>query len=353
MNSRKFVLVYACIVGGFFFLNLIFWHTFVKPTFITQDSHGDLSRLGMYVSNKSQTPPKQYPGKRILFSEYMTLEQKPKIDIITIGDSFFNGCHYQEYLTSQYKKTVLHVDSSGHDCVTMLRMMEESGYLKEIAPNTVILESVERSMQNRFGKGEIQSICISKESFAKTQIKKDSKSQSNAETNWAPGLMMTANLKFIQNKLRYFSNDNRLSDEVYIEKLTRPMFTNPAQEKTLLFYHDDLWYMKENANYDQINKTLNDLADDLSSQGIRLVFMTCVDKFDLYYPYIQDKELFPENHFFEEFEVYPKHYIFINTKQILREMLAEGEKDIYWFDDTHWSWKAQQRVADDMIEKLD
>ena len=45
-------------------------------------------------------------------------------------------------------------------------------------------------------------------------------------------------------------------------------------------------------------------------------------------------------------------YVFINTKQILREMLAEDEMDVYWQDDTHWSWKAQQRVVDYMMEKL-
>ena len=351
MNSKKFTVVFIFIVGGFFFLNLAFWHIFVKPTFITRDGHGDLSRLGMYVSNESQTAPIQYPGKCILFSEYVALEKKPHIDIVTIGDSFSNSGQYQAYLTSQYGKTILHVYSQD-DCVTTLRTMEENGYLAEISPNTVILESVERYMQSRFGKSDIHSTGVSKEHFAKKQIKKENKSQSNAEENWAPGLMMSANLKFIKNKTRYFSKDNRLSDEVYIEKLSTPLFTNPTHEEILLFYYEDLRYMNESTNYKQINKTLNDLADDLSLQGINLVFMTCVDKFDLYYPYIQDKNPYPENHFFEEFDTYPKRYIFINTKRILEEMLATGEKDIYWFDDTHWSWKAQQRVVDDIMKKL-
>ena len=97
---------------------------------------------------------------------------------------------------------------------------------------------------------------------------------------------------------------------------------------------------------------MNALADICARHNIRFVFMPCVDKFDLYYPYLENKDEYAENLFFEEFEQYPARYILINTKETLRKKLEEDEKDIYWVDDTHWSWKGQQFVGDALMEKL-
>ena len=80
--------------------------------------------------------------------------------------------------------------------------------------------------------------------------------------------------------------------------------------------------------------------------------MICADKYDLYYPYLSAKNEYTENPFFEEFEKCPKSYMFVNTKKILQSLLEAGEKDVYWMDDTHWSWKGQQRVVDALMKDL-
>lgn len=74
--------------------------------------------------------------------------------------------------------------------------------------------------------------------------------------------------------------------------------------------------------------------------------MPAVDKYNLYRDYIISNE-YKESIFFEELEKLQKDYIFINTKSILKQKLNAGEKDLYYVDDTHWSFKASDTVIND------
>jgi hypothetical protein len=40
----------------------------------------------------------------------------------------------------------------------------------------------------------------------------------------------------------------------------------------------------------------------------------------------------------------PRRYTLIDTKAILAEELRKGVKDVYYADDTHWSWKASEAI---------
>jgi hypothetical protein len=46
-----------------------------------------------------------------------------------------------------------------------------------------------------------------------------------------------------------------------------------------------------------------------------------------------------------------KDYIFIDTKQILQTFLEKDIKDIYYPDDSHWSYKAIEAVTHTKIYK--
>ncbi|MBK5276386.1 MAG: hypothetical protein JJE30_15255 [Desulfuromonadales bacterium] len=94
---------------------------------------------------------------------------------------------------------------------------------------------------------------------------------------------------------------------------------------------------------ERINANINQVAELLAKRGIRLYFMPCVDKYDLYSPFIVNNKK-PRNEFFETFRQLPKRYTFVDTKQILAAQLKEGVQDVFYPDDTHWSWKASQRV---------
>lgn len=71
--------------------------------------------------------------------------------------------------------------------------------------------------------------------------------------------------------------------------------------------------------------------------------MPCVDKYNLYSNYIINNP-YPRSIFFEELRKLPKRYHLIDTKAILTEEVRKGEKDVFYADDTHWSWKASKKV---------
>jgi hypothetical protein len=40
------------------------------------------------------------------------------------------------------------------------------------------------------------------------------------------------------------------------------------------------------------------------------------------------------------------------AKDILQPMVDRGEQDVYLYNDTHWSYKAAQAVADEVYERM-
>ncbi len=129
-----------------------------------------------------------------------------------------------------------------------------------------------------------------------------------------------------------------------MRELTREMFT-VSNGTRLLFLRDDV-KRGTHTNIETImlmNRNLNTLAEKLATRGIKLFFMPCVDKYTLYSGYLKDNP-YPKSIFFEELRKLPKCYRLIDTKAILAEELEKGEKDIYYADDTHWSWKASEKI---------
>jgi hypothetical protein len=85
------------------------------------------------------------------------------------------------------------------------------------------------------------------------------------------------------------------------------------------------------------------------SKGVKLIVLPSPDKFDLYYDYIINKDEYPKPLFFEQIKIINKDYIYLNSKEILSEAI-NNKKDIYFYDDTHWSPWASQIIANEIAE---
>lgn len=355
MNSKKYVIGFLLLVGMFFWGNVCLWHMYTKDRFIRLDNHGDLTSMA-FLSHGSPTVSNSSPKKvHIEYLDYINMVNKPSVDIITIGDSFSNGAggaYYQDYIEEKYNKTVLNIPMmEDNNPLTTLDRLIATGIIDEIHPQVVILESVERAAADRFSRSGDKPENLNRESFVKYYASQEKKDQPEGEGIF-PGIMTKANKKLLKFKYKYHSNEKQFSDEVYKADLCKNLFTDNGRENLLLYYHDDLWYQHQDVNYSQINKNLNELAEKLRAKGIRSVVMVNVDKMDLYYPYIVKSEDIPENNFMEKLSKQPKKYIYIDTKAILRKALANGETDIYWHDDTHWSWIGQQKVVDVLMKEI-
>jgi hypothetical protein len=72
--------------------------------------------------------------------------------------------------------------------------------------------------------------------------------------------------------------------------------------------------------------------------------MVVVDKLDLYSSYL-GKNPYGENLLFSLLRPMDKSYTFIDTKKILLEELVNNEtKDLFFADDTHWTYRASEAI---------
>lgn len=356
MSTKKYVWILLAFFGLIFLGNFVLWYSYTGKMFSNSaERHGDLLRLGYILPVPSETKWLHYDQTRTEFPDYLARGSQGTFDVLTIGDSFSNGTGYQNEFVTQYHLSVLHVPNHDYDALTLYYMLDKLGYIDRIQPKVVILESVERSIQDRFGKQLLITPPCEDASFRNMMMKPMYAAEAKSRQGIAPGIMMKMNVRCLTEKARFYRHPYRVSYTTNVVPLTRDVFTPAGREHTLIFYNDDLNYLKTSVNIDMVQENLDAVSKSIQQKGIRFVFLPAPDKFDVYYPNLreEDRAQWPENPFFDEMNIKQKEYIFIDSRKLLREAVASGEKDVYWSDDMHWSWKASKIVCAEIMRQLE
>lgn len=358
MTSKKYASVLLVIFTTFFLANVLLWNGITGKIFTGHDEHGDLLRLGNLPYATSKTEQITYEKRHTEFKDYIESNSNDSYDVLTIGDSFSNGgggAYYQDELESAYSLSVLNIPLQHRSPFEVLLTLDHLGYIDRIQPRIIILETVERNMQSNWGKDLSLTTSMDDNFFHSLMTQPEKTATKIVGEQYFPGIMVKTNLFFLQNKIRFFRHPYRLTDTTNAVPLTQNPFTASGREHELIFYNDDLWYQKHPDDCEAINANLNRIAEKLHQRGIQLVFLPGPNKFDVYYPQLTEswKEQWPENPFFDQMNALPKNYIFIDSRKLLREAVANGETDVYWSDDTHWSWKAHPIVCAEIMRQLE
>jgi hypothetical protein len=351
-RHRLFFRNFCIFLGLFLAYNALVWH------FVTRDlrsgarpGHGDLARLGYQhgiISFTGQT--RQLPKRHIEMDEY----HGQPVDMVTIGDSFSNGGgfgpnqYYQDYIASNNDLTVLNIEPyQDLDFVTQATIYANNGFLDRVKPRYLLLSTTAKYGVERFS-GAVD--------FERTLSMEELRSHKGYGFRHRPEqdsvsipdnifrFINEGNIKFPLFTLYYNFSDHAFFSKTYRKALDRPFFSG-NREDLLLFYRDDIKNIPfaTAEGVGNLNENLNRLADRLAAKGIELVFMPVVDKYDLYFEHILDNR-YPKNRFFDLLRPLPKRYRFIDTKALLEEDLRAGVKDIFFVDDTHWTWKASEKI---------
>ncbi len=329
---------------------------FLSNVFLGAKDKGDLIRMG-YLLDKTG-------NYRDIFKEAFSSEQKfvdfssqnmqhkPKYTIFTIGDSFSQQGNfgYQNYLASDSSISLLHFNSWGNP-LEILNGVINGDILDTIKVEYIIVQSVERNIVQRAHNLDSTYVI----DFRKA-TERDWKSiislEKNKLSNQKITLFSDAVIKFPLYNFLYLYDDNAFFSEVYKVKLTNKSFS--LEENELLFYFDELININSNNNLKSIqnlNNELNRLSLRLNKKGIKLIVLLSPDKFDIYYSNVVNKEQYPKPLFFDYFNKLSKKYIYIDSKELLMDAIS-SKKDIYFFDDTHWSPFAVQIIAESIKEKI-
>jgi hypothetical protein len=334
------------VVLAFAALNGIIWLLFTRPLFEFHDYYnGGLDRMGYIVGSKDfRTPEHTLPKRAMENADY----RGTHIDMVTVGDSFLNVRDngrdplVQDWIASVRGLDILNVQNlPGANPYETVVILANSGWLDRVRPRFVLLETVERDCILEYS---------GPQDLAMTRPPADVDAYlrtARYDFHWPRvGFINTGNFKFLYYNIRRRYSDHAFTSNVYTRELREPLFS-VRNDRLLLFYADDLTSIPvaTKRTVGTMNDNLDRLADLLARKGIGLYFMPAADKYDIYSGYIVNNP-YPASVFFELLRPLPKRYTLIDTKALLSEEVAKGEKDVYYADDTHWSWKGAKKIAE-------
>ena len=321
------------------------WNLYTSQIFGREDGEyvGDLGRTSyqtdsLYPRKLEYTLLKRHIGEQNWHNQ--------KIDMITLGDSFSNADtggknpYYQDYLATEYNLNILNMRREPMDWYNSYRFvlyLYNSGWLQKHKPKYILLQTVERFVYSRY----TQDFKFDFNKKPKYLIEK-----TKTVNSYLPKLAIinTANYKFFTSKL-YLKYKGEYK-AILLSDLSHEMFSKKSFANKLLVTKEDIGGMHNDPKQAiKINDNLNKLAKLLEPLNIKLIFMVSVDKYDLYQPYMLHNK-YPKNDFFDNIRPLPKKYFFIDTKAILQNNLLQY-KDIFYPDDTHWSFIASDLIAND------
>jgi hypothetical protein len=350
IHFKKFTLLTLLLIAIYIIYHISIWTFYSSKIFGREDGMyiGDLGRMSYQVDSL-------YPRKLHYTLEKRILNTKPyqnqKVDILTIGDSFSNGVmggknpYYQDFLATKYNLNILNImniTNKQHKLFETIISLYNNGWLKEHKPKLVIIESAQRGVYERFAK---------EFDFSQSDIAIDKLIVPvKTKDSFIPNLSMinTANYKTPFYTIKYKFKVRAQKDVVKLN-LSKNLFSTQNYQHSLLFHYSDILYIKNNQNLvNKINENFNHLANLLQTLDIKLLFLVAPDKYSVYYDYIENNP-FQENKFFTLINPLHKDYLFIDTQTILRNSLQAGMLDLYYSDDTHWSYKASDMLTNDSI----
>ena len=351
MKYKRAVQVICMAMVAFVGINFFLWKSITEELLTGKNyAGGDLARMG-YLNSLKQ-PRINYFDLPVIHME-MEEYRGQKVDVITIGDSFSNGggggknSYYQDYLASLNGFTVLNIRPfKDRDSITTAAVLCNDGTLDRMKPRFLLIESSQKFCIEDFARQIDFNLNVILERHDLYKNPSQGKRQPAIEGNRQPVFVFinNGNLKFLLYNLLYRFSDHAFFSKTCVLEMTKSLFSVKNGHK-LLFLRDDVKRIPsaDTKSIAFLNSNLNALARKLDAKGIKLYFMPCVDKYTLYSDYIR-KNPYPRSAFFEELRKLPKGYTLIDTKAILTVELKKGEKDLYYADDTHWSWKAAKKI---------
>ncbi|HNJ11545.1 MAG TPA: hypothetical protein PK783_08790 [Chitinophagales bacterium] len=347
---RKLILKLCFFVLPFFIIY------FININFYIQ-KEGDLVRLGYFYKDalpKSKLDENFSDKIKYKLVSKINLKKKEKYDIFVIGDSFSNQNNrgYVNFLAER-GLSVLYMDKfisdkENRNPIQKLIELINSDFFDYVQPKYIILQSVGRVLVQRFKNIDLE------KSLTMNDLQSVINNYKVMSIEKKIGFFSNAIYKIpvcnIQYKLGF--SKPTFSQTYKVELSQNNLFSLGISE--FLFLDEELTSIKLKNNksmIDSSNYILNIINSKLSEKNIQLIFLGAPDKYDLYYSYIKNKNNFEQPILFEYFSSLEKQYIYVDAYNILKERLNDT-KDIYYYDDTHWSPIGAKLIADEIQNKI-
>ena len=147
-------------------------------------------------------------------------------------------------------------------------------------------------------------------------------------------------------------NSGLMTPPIIKKQLNRDFFTSD-HPSTLYFYVDDIKTIYiSRSHYPTIKSTYQSLLDKAEEKGLTMILLVAVDKYDLYQHYIIDNPYAEKLVNEAIMSILDNDTHIVLAKDVLQPLVDRGEKDVYLYNDTHWSYKAARVVADEVYDRI-
>jgi len=279
-------------------------------------------------------------------------EDRSAIQVLTIGDSFsYKGSlGYQNYLAPYFD--VVHFNKKSIDPLQKLSSLVNGDFFDHYQVDYVILESVERSAVLRSERIKIKKKLDFKDIRNQIIIDQEKGNQGKADYGYKFPSKRIFSIPY--NSLVYsFVDQYQFEDRVNFTKLDQGTFFSTHSED-FLFVNSDVNALSRNNDVRQVeglNLVLNNLAQKLKQKGVQLVVFIAPDKYDLYYDHLKFREDYEKPLFFDILKRLEKDYLYVDSKAVLESYLGK-KKDLYYYDDTHWSPVGAELIAEELKDVI-
>ena len=319
---------------------------------LTDDNSGDLMRLGLINGGSEYTdsiratlmPQVYYTGQ-----EADSLMRADTCDVVVIGDSFSHGGGVGK--EGDYVNYLAH-DSGRHVAVYTPQDPTLSSPM-QIAYDLLKLGGVDSTCIKNLVVQEVERYLVGRHIEFTTQHTSLSHSLPASEQKAAPASAKKEVSPLLRVKDYIFYHCFG-ANPIYDVKLRQPMFGG-AQPDRLYFYNEDVKFgidLDEKAAH-KVKTCFDEVIEMAAARGVNLVIVIACDKYDMYQDFILDNP-YPAKTLNEDIErlMAPELDRFVIAKRVLHPLVKQGVKDVYLFNDTHWSPASSRLIAAEVAKKL-
>lgn len=330
------------------------WLLFVGLAFylwVTDDNSGDLMRLGLIDCGPEYADS---IGAQLLPDVYYTgveddsLLRRDTCDVLVIGDSFSHGGgmgkkgDYVNYLAHQSGRKVVVFTPQDSTLTSPMQIAYDVlslGCIDSTNVKNLIVEEVERYLVDRH--------CT----FVTTHTSIPRPDPSSQEATSAAPNQNTGPLMRVKDFLFYHLFG---ANPIYTLTLSRPVFGGVEPDK-LYFYNEDvqLGFDVTAEQQRQVIDCYEKVIALAREKGVNLVLLVACDKYDMYQDVVIDNP-YPAKTLNEDIAQWmaPELDCFVFSKRVLHPLVEQGVKDVYLYNDTHWSPSSSSIIADEVIKKI-
>ena len=322
---------------------LLFGLTAYLNLYIRPRSTGDLGRLAFVIIGQEYGQRiEQDELKDTLFNKVRETEDLRSIhvNVLTIGDSFSQQEHagYQNYM-AQEGLTVANTRRDLYDNpIQYAWNLLDEGIVDSTNIDVMVVEVGERDFAIR-----IENFRTDKVEVGEPDI---------------PGEYVEENVWDIRQWSLLRTRDFLMyryagRNPVYEVLLDRDFFSSKEPRKLYFYCADVLNGLTiDEAIRPKVKEVFDMLTTKAHERGFALVLMLPVDKYDLYQEYIVDNPYALKLVNEEVRELLGDCPEVMLCKYTLLPLLASGEKDVFLFDNSHWSWKGSQAVGKELARRV-